>query len=51
MDKIDTALKDVKTAASGWMQEKKTGKINLSLNFSQGSILNWQIGTDETRKE
>ena len=51
MDKIIKALEEVKTAASRWIHERRTGRITLGLNFSQGSLSTWQIGTDETKKE
>jgi len=50
LNKIQKALNDVKDMACSWIREKKTGKITIVLNFGQGSFLNWQTETSETRK-
>lgn len=51
MDRILKAIDDVKSVVSEWVSAKRTGKVSLHLNLGQGSLINWQIETAETRKE
>jgi len=50
LNKILKALKECEEIAIAWIKEKKSGRVSLHLNFGQGSLVNWQIETSETRK-
>ncbi len=38
MDKVDEILKEIKVHILQLLKDKKTGKVNLTINLSQGGI-------------